>query len=60
MKRTRYDQICNDVERGIPHTVEHEISHREGSIVACRRDNFVIDTHEHTENWARQNCHEPK
>jgi len=58
MKRTRFEQICAEVDYGKQHTVEHDITHREGTIVACRRDKFVIDAADHMEDWARQNCRE--
>jgi len=56
MKRNRFEQICEDIEHGVAHAVEHEITHREGKVVACHRDSFIIDSEDHTERWARQNC----
>lgn len=60
MKRNRFDQICAEVDHGVAHTVEHDITHEHGKIVTCRKDSFVIDAKDHTENWARQNCEEDR
>lgn len=57
MKRQRYEQLCEDVAHGIAHKIEHDIAQREGTIIACRNDTFIVETTGETESWARHNCH---
>jgi len=56
MKRNRYEQLCDDVEHGIAHKVHHDITQREGTVVACQKDSLIVEIEKQTKKWSRQNC----
>ena len=56
MKRSRFEQICDQVEHGVAQTVEHDITHQQRKVIACSRDNFLVEGNNKQKSWARQNC----
>ncbi len=57
MKKQEYENICQAINAGQEHEVEHQITHQTAKVVACHGINFEVDLDgEQHQNWARQNC----
>lgn len=60
MKKQEFRTICNAVEQGRDMTVEHQVTHRHGKVIACEGSGFEVATadgdHENRQHWERSNC----
>ncbi len=55
MKKSKHDKICKDVSWGKMRNLEHQITHRRGTVLACTEDGFDVTIDGERSHWATQN-----
>jgi hypothetical protein len=55
MNKTEHDKICREIRWGKRRNLEHQISRRHGTILACTEDGFDVTVDGENSHWATQN-----
>ncbi len=55
MNKAEHDKICKAVKWGKKRNLEHQISHRHGTVPLCTEDGFDVTVDGERSHWAAQN-----
>ncbi len=56
MNKAEHDKICKDVSWGKMRNLEHQITHRRGTVLLCTEDGFDVTIDGERSHWATPNA----
>lgn len=60
MQKAKHDKICKAVSWGKMRNLEHQVTHRRGTVMSCTDDGFNVTIDGEKSHWSTQNTEPEK